>query len=202
MDPPPKMNSPYSFMERIMNVLYAFNLGCLSTVLTWIHYFYLVTVGGESRWLSKKTIESESQNNSPKVAKPIPKVTLVKKRKKSWTPKNKKTVQSYSKKSDSEISSADKSISNYPAKNNTPRKYPGRPPKKSVAKSPVGRTKTSGKSPKNSVSQENAIEESAKKTIVTKAAKGKKGAVATTPVRLSASINSPAPSRGSGRVCI
>ena len=184
-------------MERLINVLCTFSLGCVSTVLTWIHYFYLVTVGGESKWLSKKTIESENENNSLNVAKPIPKVTLVKKRKKSWTPK-KKATQSYSKESDNEISSPEKSRN----KKNTPKKYPGRAPKKSVAKSPVGRTKTPGKSPRNGVSQENVIEESAKKTIVTKAAKGKKGAVAITPVRLSASINSPASSRGSGRVCI
>ena len=166
-------------------------------MLTWIYYFYVVNFGGESRWLSKKTVEPENENNSPKVAKPIPKVTLVKKRKTSWTPKNKKTAQSYSKQFDNEISSAEKSRNKNP-----PKKSPGRPPKKSVAKSPVGRTKTPGRSPKNSVAQDDFIEEPARKTIVTKAAKGKKVAIATTPVRLSASINSPASSRGSGRVCI
>lgn len=191
----PNLNSPNSFMERLINVLCTFRL-CFYRVNMDLLLF-VVNFGGESRWLSKKTVEPENENNSPKVAKPIPKVTLVKKRKTSWTPKNKKTAQSYSKQFDNEISSAEKSRNK-----NTPKKSPGRPPKKSVAKSPVGRTKTPGRSPKNSVAQDDFIEEPARKTIVTKAAKGKKVAIATTPVRLSASINSPASSRGSGRVCI
>jgi len=153
-------------------------------------------VGGANKWLSKQTIEDESERiitpkktpkNTPKVARSIPKVTTARGRSKSPV-KPKKRV----------------SIS--PIKKNSPAKAK-RTPSKSPTKSPAKLPVKSPKKPLKTTSSKKAIKSPAKKSPVkkvsntpvkTKATASKKGSVANSPLRLSRNVNSPK-QKGSNR---